>query len=236
MTNSAPDAKVNGSEAAWREQLRAFIVGTDEFENRQGDPRVDYNRWNDLQDYYRRLDDGSPEKETIRRVIVDLFDDPAARYASLTLSRLLGFEELKTRIVSLVRSNEFAELPEHVRRAALQGAARFQMDEFSTCIVKTMTMREDLLRFLLWGTMPGRQIVTQNDHWRMNALWRYYSEDSDHEMRALIVKQLRGLAARFPEIQAIFRAFAHQHEDDADEFLEFLKGELDAAGKTAKEG
>ena len=235
---SMPDGTATNSDRAWRAELRAFIVGTGQFENKRGDPQVDYNRWNQLRDYYHRLADESTEKRMIRQTIVDLIDDPApeAKDASASLSRVLEFQELSERIVALAQRAEFCELPQIVREEILHAAAHFEVAQLSGCIVESMVSWNKLGTYFRWDTVPWRDTVSQNDHWRIEALSRYYLEQASQQMRSSIAEQLRELVGTYPGIRRTLQAYADQRDDRSDEFLELLRNELAATDRAPGDG
>lgn len=211
-------------------RLVVFILGQDEFATLTPYPEEVYNRWDQLERYYRMLDDDSRERQIIKESILALFDHPdgTTKSASLTLSRLLCIEEIEAKISELVQQRKFDDLPSNVQTELLLTATKLQLDRVIEFVVETMTQRGDLEDFLLWSFTPPYVIyVDGHDLWRIGVIARYY-ETAGADVRKLVEQQLTPLAAKYPKIREIFRMFLETHSAEYESFLTVIVESLEA--------
>ena len=202
------------------DQLIAFILGQGEFSPLTPYPEEVYNRWDQLERYYRMLDDDSNGRQIIKETILTLFDHPdgATKSASLILSRLLCIEEIEAKISELIQQRKFDALPLHVQTELLFTATKLQLDRVIQFVVETMTQRGDLKDFLLWSSTPPYVVYVDGyDLWRVEAIARYY-ETTGTDVHRLVEQQLSSLAVQYPKIREIFRTFLKMHGSEYESF------------------
>jgi len=212
------------------DQLVAFILGQGEVSPLTPYPEQDYNRWDQLERYYRMLDDDSKERQIIKETVLTLFDYPdgATKSASLTLSRLLCIKEIEAKISELIQQSKFDDLPLYVQTGLLLTATKLQLDRVVKFVVETMTQRGDLENFLLWSsTLPYVVYVDGYDLWRIEAIARYY-ETAGADVHRLVEQQLDPLAAQYPKIREIFRAFLETRGSEYKNFRVVIEKSLEA--------
>lgn len=211
-------------------KLTKFILGKDDFRPFTHYPEEDYQRWNAVESFYKGLDEKSPLRGIIAQTVLSLYDqkEEKAKFASITLCRLLELRRIAEKIHSSVSGGEYTQLNQWLQKEILLTISELELNTLIIFIVKAVMEKgllEEYLAFWRYPPLKEEVAFNENDLWRMKSIAEYYNT-SDEEERIKALSLLIRISGKRPKVKDLLGRFLTD-QPFLDDFKKAVQAALD---------